>query len=188
MDMNYVYAAITVIFGVLLALFARTIVRWLEAKAGETDTRWDDIIIAAIGTPVQAAIIAVSVYIALKYFGIVPTNLQWILEPRFITAFYIIIGAWIISSFLHDIIHIYGHEFAETSEGDWDDRLMELLELVIRYVVWFIALMLILSTFEVDITPFLADVVNLGERSISVAHLPGPAVQHQKRNLAVVGQ
>jgi len=156
MDINYVYAAATVIFGVLLALFARTIVRWLEAKAGETDTRWDDIIIAAIGTPVQVAIIAVSVYIALKYFGIVPTNLQWILEPRFITAFYIIIGAWIISSFLHDIIHIYGHEFAEKSEGDWDDRLMELLELVIRYVVWFIALILILSTFEVDITPFLA--------------------------------
>ena len=30
-------------------------VRWLEAKAGETDTQWDDIIIAAIGTPVQVA-------------------------------------------------------------------------------------------------------------------------------------
>jgi MscS family membrane protein len=156
MELNTFYAALTVIFGVLLALVARTIVRWLEGKAEETDTRWDDIIIAAIGTPVQVAIIAISVYIALRYFSVLPANLQWILDPRYITAFYIVIGAWIFSSFLHDIIRIYGHEIAEKSEGDWDDRLVELLELVIRYVVWFIALMIILSTFEVDITPFLA--------------------------------
>jgi len=156
MELTLVYAAFTVIFGVLLALIARTIVRWLEGKAGETETRWDDIIIAAIGTPVQVAIIAISVYIALRYFSVLPANLQWILDPRNITAFYIVIGAWILSSFLHDIIRIYGHEVAEKSEGDWDDRLVELLELVIRYVVWFIALMIILSTFEVDITPFLA--------------------------------
>ncbi len=156
MDLNTIYAAATVIFGVVLALFARTIVRWLKAKAGETDTRWDDIIIASIGTPVQVAIVAISVYFAIRYFGILPADLQWILDPRYVTAFYIVIGAWILSSFLHDIIHIYGHEIAEKSEGDWDDRLMELLELVIRYVVWFFALMIILSTFKVDITPFLA--------------------------------
>ncbi len=127
-----------------------------KLKASATDTRWDDIIVAAIGTPVQVAVVAISVYIAFRYFGILPANLQWLLGPRYVTAFYILIGAWILSSFLHDIIHIYGHEIAERSDGDWDDRLMELLELVIRYVVWFVALMIILSTFEVDITPFLA--------------------------------
>ena len=108
-DMNYFYAVITIIFGILLALLARTIVRWLESKAGETDTKWDDIIIAAIGTPVQVAIVIVSIYIACKYFGILPANLQWILDPQNITAFYIFIGAWIISTLLHDIIAIYGH-------------------------------------------------------------------------------
>jgi small-conductance mechanosensitive channel len=65
-------------------------------------------------------------------------------------------AAWIISSFLHDIITIYGHEFAEKSEGDWDDRLVELLELIVKYVVWFAAIMLVLATFAIDITPFLA--------------------------------
>jgi len=155
-DMNYIYAIITLISGVLLALVARTIVRWLQSKAGQTETKWDDIIIAAIGTPVQVAIVVVSVYIACKYFGILPANLQWILESKNVTAFYIFIGAWIISSFLHDIISIYGHEIAEKSESDVDDRLVELLELVIRYVIWFIALMLVLSVYNVDITPFLA--------------------------------
>ncbi len=156
LGINYVYAAVIIIFGILIALIARAIVHWLKTKASETETNWDDIIIAAIGTPVQVAIIAISLYIALKYSGIVPENLQWILDPRYVTAFYIIMGAWIISSFLHDIISIYGRSFAEKSEGDWDDRLMELLELVIKYVVWFAAILLVLATFEIDITPFLA--------------------------------
>jgi small-conductance mechanosensitive channel len=156
LEINYLYAAATIIFGVLLALIARTVVRWLETKAGKTDTQLDDIIIAAIGTPVQVAIVAVSVYIALKYFGVIPANLQWILDPRFVTAFYIVMAAWIISSFLHDLITIYGHHLAEKSEGDWDDRLVELLKLVIKYVIWFIGFMVILSVFEINITPFLA--------------------------------
>jgi len=156
LGINYVYAALIVISGVLLALIARTFVRWLKAKASETDTNWDDIIIAVIGTPAQVAIVAVSAYIALKYFGIIPENLQWILDSRSVTAFYILMAAWIISSFVHDIITIYGHELAAKSEGDWDDRLVELFELISKYVVWFAALMLIFSVFEVNITPFLA--------------------------------
>jgi MscS family membrane protein len=156
LEINYLYAAATIISGVLLALIARAVVRWLQTKAGETDTRLDDIIIAAIGTPVQVAIVAVSVYIALKYFGLLPAGLQWILDPRSVTAFYILMAAWIISSFLHDIISIYGHALAEKSEGDWDDRLVELLKLVIKYVIWFVGLILILSVFEINVTPFLA--------------------------------
>lgn len=155
-DMSYVYAAATVVFGVLLALVIRAVVNWLKTKAGETDTNLDDIIIAAIGTPVQIAIIVIAIYFAISHFGILPSNLQWLLDARFVTAFYIVIGAWIVSSFLHDIISTYGHHLAEQSDGDWDDRLVELLELVVRYVVWFAAVMVILSIFEVDITPFLA--------------------------------
>jgi len=154
--MNYVYALLTIVAGIGIALMARVFVRWLKTKTDETDTQWDDIIVAAIGTPVQVTIIAVSVYISLKYFGIVPEKYQWILEGRMITSFYVVMGAWILSTFLHDIIDIYGHVIAEHTEGDWDDRLVELLSLVIKYIVWFAALMVILSVFEINITPFLA--------------------------------
>jgi hypothetical protein len=40
--MNYIFIAVTVFFGVLLTLFVRTVILWLEAKAKETDTNWDD--------------------------------------------------------------------------------------------------------------------------------------------------
>jgi len=156
LEMNYIYAIVTIIFGVLLALIARTVVRWLESKAGETETRLDDIIIAAIGTPVQLAIVVIAIYFAISHFSILPESLAWVLDPRYVTAFYIVIGAWIVSSFLHDIIAIYGHKITDNTDSDLDDRLVELLELVVKYVVWFAALMMLLSTFNVDIAPFLA--------------------------------
>ena len=156
LEINYILAAFTLLLGILIAFIARAVVRWLESKAGETDTNWDDIIIAAIGTPVQVAIIAFFLYFAVTYFGILPENMQWILDPGYVTSFYIIISAWILSTFLHSIIHIYGREVCRKIRTDMDDRLVELLELVIRYVIWFVAIMAILKVFEIDITPFLA--------------------------------
>jgi len=155
-DLNYIYALVTLVSGILLAIIVRFIVRWLEAKAEETETKWDDIIIAAIGTPLQVTIVAIAVYAALTFVGILPLNYPGVLDDQIVLAFWIIMGAWIISSFLHDVIAIYGHELAEKSDSDWDDRLVELLELIVKWLVWFAALMAILSVFEVNITPFLA--------------------------------
>jgi MscS family membrane protein len=154
--MNYVIAGLTVVLGIVVAVLARTFVRWLQAKAGETETKWDDIIIAAVGTPVQVAIVVVAIHFAITRFDVLPAGMQWLLDPNYVTAFYVLIGAWIISTFLHNIISTYGRELAEKSENDMDDRLVELLELVVRYIIWFAAVMAILSVFKVDITPFLA--------------------------------
>lgn len=156
LGMNYLLAGLTVVLGIVVAILARTFVRWLEAKAGETETKWDDIIIAAVGTPVQVAIVVIAIHFAISRFGILPESLMWLLDPNYATAFYIIIGAWILSTFLHNILTTYGRELAEQSESDMDDRLVELLELVVRYVIWFAAVMAIMSVFNVDITPFLA--------------------------------
>jgi small-conductance mechanosensitive channel len=153
---NYILAAFTILLGIILAFLARTAVRWLESKAGETDTYWDDILIAAIGTPVQVTVIVLAVYYGLTLFDILPESLYWILDPAYVLAFYIIISAWILATFLHSIIHIYGRQYAELSETDMDDRLVDLLELVIRYVIWFAAVMAILRVFDIDVTPLIA--------------------------------
>ncbi|MDD1689289.1 MAG: mechanosensitive ion channel family protein [Methanoregula sp.] len=155
-DVNYVFAALTILLGIIVAFVVRTVVRWLESKAGETDTKWDDIVIAAFGLPVQITIIVVSVYLGVTWFNILPENAQWLLNPAYVTAFYVVISAWIISSFLHDIIATYGRVLAGKSDTDMDDRLIDLLELVVKYVVWFAAAMAILKIFNIDITPFLA--------------------------------
>jgi small-conductance mechanosensitive channel len=154
--LNYILAAFTILLGIMLAFLARMAVRWLESKAGKTDTQWDDILIAAIGTPVQFTIIVLSVYYGVTLFDILPDSMQWVLDPSYATAFYILISAWILATFLHSIIHIYGRRYAKKSITDMDDRLVELLELVIRYVIWFAAVMAILKVFSIDVTPLLA--------------------------------
>ena len=156
MDDNLLFAILTIVAGLVVAGIARFIVRWLQKYAETTETQWDDIIVAAIGTPVQVGIIAISVYIALKYFDIVPEQYAWLLSDKVLNSIYILIGTWIISSLLHDIIHIYGHALAAKTEGDTDDRIVDLLELAVRYVVWFAGIMLILVNLEINITPFLA--------------------------------
>ena len=155
-DVRYLYAILVVVFGILIALITRSLVKWLEAKAEDTETKWDDIIIAAIGTPVQITIVVVSIHLAITRFAVLPDSMQWLLDPNYTTSFYVLIGAWILSSFLHDVLRTYGRELAEKSESDLDDRLVELLELVVRYVIWFAAVMAILSIFQINITPFLA--------------------------------
>jgi hypothetical protein len=40
--MNYIFIAVTVFLVFCLLFFTRTIFLWLDAKAKETDTNWDD--------------------------------------------------------------------------------------------------------------------------------------------------
>ncbi len=156
METGMIYAIGTIIIGIVIAGMARGIVQWLKKYAETTETQLDDIIIAAIGPPVQLGIVAVSVYIALKYFGVVPEQYSWIISDKVLNSIYIILGTWIISTLVQNIIHIYGHIIAEQTEGDWDDRLMEFLELTSRYIIWFTGIMLVLINLEINITPFLA--------------------------------
>jgi small-conductance mechanosensitive channel len=156
METGMIFAIITVIIGFVIAGVARGVVRWLEKYAETTETKWDDIIVAAIGTPVQVGIIAVSIYIALKYFDVVPDQYAWLISDKVLNSIYILLGTWIIGTLIHNIILIYGHALAEQTEGDWDDRLVDLLELSSRYLIWFIGIILILINLEVNVTPFLA--------------------------------
>jgi small-conductance mechanosensitive channel len=156
MDDRLLFAIVTIIIGLALAGLARAIVRWLEKFAETSKMKWDNIIIAAVGTPVQVGIFAASVYIALKYFGIVPPQYSWIISDRVLNSVYILLGTWITSSIIHNILVVYGHVFADRMGEGWDTRLIEFLERAARYIVWFAGLMLILVNLKIDVTPFLA--------------------------------
>ena len=97
METGMIYAILTVIIGIVVAGLARGIVRFFKKYAETTKTHWDDIVIAAIGTPVQVGIIAVSVYIALKYFGIIPEEYAWTISDDVLNSIYILLGTWIAS-------------------------------------------------------------------------------------------
>ncbi|MEN6609448.1 MAG: mechanosensitive ion channel domain-containing protein [Methanoregulaceae archaeon] len=152
----FLYELVTILSGILLAAAAFIIIRWLKKKAALTPSQLDDIILDSIGTPMIVIILLTSAYIAFTAFGPMPQLLQNALSDQLVSAVYIVIVAWITSGFFTKVIGTYGKQFAEKTESDLDDRMMTFLEKMIKYVIWFIAFLLILYTFRIDITPFLA--------------------------------
>ncbi len=152
-----------IIAGFVVALLLYAIVNWLRGKAGETDTMLDDIVLSALGIPMVIAIMVISIYIALQVADL-PEAYAWVVDSKYFNAIWIIIGAWIVSSFFYDILTIYGHKIASKTESDIDDRMITLAQMAAKYIIWFAAIMLVLYTLEVDITPFLAGagIVTLG--------------------------
>ncbi|WP_292370690.1 mechanosensitive ion channel family protein [Methanoregula sp. UBA64] len=155
-DPGYFHAAVTVLAGLILAGAAHFVVRWLKKKADTTDTQLDNILLEAIGGPLVVCIVAVSVYAALTRFDVVPEALSWLITDQVITAVFILLGAWICSVFSYNFIRTYGTVIAARTQTDLDDRLLPVLEIAAKYLIWFVAFLLILATFNVDITPFLA--------------------------------
>lgn len=168
MGPGFLYAAMTVAAGLVLAGVAYIVIRWLKKRAEATESPLDDIILMAIGTPLIVAIIALSVYVALTRFDIVPESMGWIVTGQMINALFILFGAWIISVFSYNLIRTYGTLVAEKTETDLDDRLIPILEIAARYLIWFVALLLILSLFKIDITPLLAG-AGIGALALALA-------------------
>ncbi len=134
--------------------------RWLQKRADLTEIELDDIVLYWLDKPLCISIVLGSVSIAVTLFvdpaallgedtrGSSPgsTSPRWQSSsrhgqsPRLPTSFVSLYGRWI----------------ASKTETDLDDRIIRLLEVSARYVVWFIAILMILQTLEVDITPLIA--------------------------------
>lgn len=174
MEPNYLFAVITLAAGFAIAAVAHVVLRWLQKKADATETLLDDIVLVAIGKPLIVAVIAISAYISLTVFVIAPESLKLSFAGMAFTGYqvlnsvFILLGAWIVSSFSYNLITTYGKWLTAKTETSADDRLLPMLEVIARYVIWFIAFMLILAEFQIDITPMLAG-AGIGAIAIALA-------------------
>jgi MscS family membrane protein len=148
-------AVLILIAGFVIAIGLFLAVGWLQRRADKTESKLDDIIIAALGTPAVIAVIVITIYLALQV-ATLPPSLEWLVGSQYFTAVLIIIGAWITSSFAYNLISVYGSKIAGLTDTDLDDRMIALGLIVSKYIIWFIAFLLILSVLNIDITPFLA--------------------------------
>ena len=150
------FLAIIIFFaGIVIAFTMYGIVKWLKKKADTTESRIDDIILASIGTPVIIAVLVISVFAALQVANL-PPRLEGVVESNYFEAVYVIIGAWIVSGFVHNFISIYGSRLAGKAGSDIDERMVTIALTISKYVIWFVAFLLILLVLDIDITAFLA--------------------------------
>jgi MscS family membrane protein len=155
MEHGILYAAITIAAGLVVAGIAYGIARWLKKRARTTETRLDDIFLMAVGTPLVIAIVALSLYFALTRFEIIPQSISGISTGQLINAVFILLAAWIASVFFQNLIRTYGALIAKKTETDLN-RLIPILLVTARYLIWFVVFLLLLANFDINITALLA--------------------------------
>lgn len=153
------YGVAIILCGIIVAFIVHEVFRWLQKKADLTESKLDDIILYSFDKPLCIALIVGTVWIAITFF-IDPEALlgeyAWLLSSKYFAAVGILIAAWVISSFVYSFVSLYGRWMASRTETDLDDRIIRLLEISARYVIWFIAILMVLRMLEVDITPLIA--------------------------------
>jgi small-conductance mechanosensitive channel len=151
------FSAILVIcIGIFAALVAHGIYRWLQKRADMTDSKLDDILLLAFGKPLVILILVISFSITLRFYYVVPEQYAWMLDSKYFNSIYILIGTWVIASFVHNFIKIYGSWLSSKTKSDLDDQIIEILEVAAKYVIWFLGILMVLSYLGVQITPLLA--------------------------------
>jgi small-conductance mechanosensitive channel len=156
---SIIYGSALIVAGVLAAFIVHEVFRWLQKRADLTESKLDDIILYSLDKPLCISVILGSVWLAITLFVdpvAVLGEYAWILSGQYFTAVAILIAAWVISSFVYSFINLYGRWMASKTETDLDDRIIRVLEVSARYVVWFVAILMVLRTLDVDITPLIA--------------------------------
>ncbi|MBI2971655.1 MAG: mechanosensitive ion channel family protein [Candidatus Aenigmarchaeota archaeon] len=172
-DVTYgdVYWALAVVAATLIA--ARIIYpvfkRVVHHLTKKTETTLDDKIVAALEKPIYFAVIIAGSYFALIGIDFLAPYLDMIRNA------YFLIGALFVAFTATKIISVmlrwYQEEIAHKTHAKIDDKLLPLLNKIIKVLVYAIVLILVLDHFGVEITPLVAS-LGIGGLAIALALQP----------------
>ena len=148
-------AAGIILIGIIAAYILARVFKWLQQRADLTESQFDDILILSFGKPIIAGILFFSFFLSMGYMP-VPEDYAWIIEGKYLNAVYILLGAWVVSIFVENFIKLYGQWLSAKTESKLDDKIMDILEIAARYIIWFIAVLIVLSYLDINITPLIA--------------------------------
>lgn len=156
---DLVLATALVLAGVALALAAYTysgrLERQIEDREG-SGVRIFSVVLVALRRPVLIGIAAASIYLAVRYVLELHLDYPWLNDQRYPVAVAILLVTWGIANILSRLTSQYGHEFMQRAGEEYDPRLLDLLAVGVRYLVWFIAVLYLLNYLDVSITPLIA--------------------------------
>jgi len=142
--------------GILAAVVVHFVFRFLKRQAEKTQTMVDDLVVYSLGAPLTILAFFVPFFFAIRHLIELYPQYQWLSDANILTSGYIIVGTWIVATFLDEFLRIYGKALAESTDTELDDRIVEILQKIGKYLVWFMGLLYVLTLYNINITPLIA--------------------------------
>ena len=142
--------------GILAAGIIHVIFLRLKKRAEQTETMMDDLLVYSLGRPLVMLAFFIPFFLAIQHSLSLYPEYVWIADSKIVTSGYILVGTWIIATFVDGFLKTYGVALAEKTETDLDDRIVDILKKIAKWIIWFTGFMYIFSTFNVNITPLIA--------------------------------
>lgn len=152
---EYLYAGLIIISGLIGAYVILKLFSFLEKGAAKTKNVLDDILFASLGKPLAISVIIISLYYSLLHIAL-PAEYSWIVDAKALNVALIIVATWIISSFFHSFVSKYGRSLSSKTETELDDKVFQILESSIKYIIWFLGFVYILNYIGVEVSPIIA--------------------------------
>jgi len=156
MDPALVDSLIYSIIGIIAACIIHVVFIWLKKRAEQTETKLDDLLVHSLGRPLEMLAFFIPFFLAIQHSLHLYPQYQWITDSKILTSGYILVGTWIIATFVDGFLRTYGAALADKTETDLDDRIIDILKKIAKWIIWFTGLMFIFTIFDVNITPLLA--------------------------------
>lgn len=140
--------AITVIVAYLAKLILNLVLKPLTKK---TKTKIDDLIVKSISSIILYIVLALGLKIGLQYFEYETEIYNSLIETLLI----VLIGI-LIFKIIHNFAKHWMMEWAKKTESTADDRLIPLVEKILKAIVFVLAIIFIFSAWHINISPLLA--------------------------------
>lgn len=142
--------------GIFAAVVVHLVFAFLKKQAEKTETLIDDLVVHSLGAPLTMLVFFIPLFFSIRHLIDLYPQFQWLSDANILTSGYIIVGTWIIATFLDEFLRIYGKALAESTDTDLDDRIVDILQKIGKYLIWFVGILYVLTLYDVDITPLIA--------------------------------
>lgn len=148
----YFRFVLIMVMTVVGAWLARIILkRILKPLTRRTNTKIDDLIVKNLGSMIFYIIIAIGLKVSLSY-----VSLESYYYNGMVETFLIIVITILVLRIVNDLATHWKQDWADKTASTADDRLIPLIEKIIKVILVALAVIFIFDSWEIDISPLLA--------------------------------
>lgn len=165
-----VFAALIILISVLVGKVVNFIIRRISHHVTKkTKTTLDDILLNAVQRPILVGIVLGGVYFALPFITILAAYTAEITLG--FSIIYTLFGLWFAIRVVNAIVEWYATDIASKTKSEKDDQFLPIIKKVVMGVFGFIALLMILGIFGIEITTLVA-ALGIGGLAVALALQP----------------